>query len=125
MADSPEEIKKSIKTYLVVGAILFAGTVATVLVATVPALDIGQHGFDKWDMWLGLAIAATKATFVAVIFMHLNHEKAWIYWLFGMGLFFGASLALLTALAESDPIEYEEFSTGGVILHAGVPGLPF
>ncbi len=114
MADSPEEIKKSIKTYLLVGAILFAGTVATVLVATVPALDIGGHGFDHWDMWLGLAIATTKASFVAAVFMHLNHEKAWVYWLFGMGLFFGAAMVFLIFLAKGDPIHYDRFEDGGV-----------
>lgn len=113
MADSAEEIKKSIRTYLLVGAILFAGTVATVLVATVPALDVGEHGFDHWDMWLGLAIATTKATFVAAVFMHLNHEKKWVYWLFGFGLFFGAAMVALIFLAKGDPIHYDDFSTGG------------
>ena len=113
MADSPEAIKKSIKTYLMVGAILFIGTVVTVLVATVPALDIGGHGFDHWDMWLGLAIATTKATLVALIFMHLNHEKGWVYLLFATGLFFGAAMVLLLFLAKGDPIEYKGFSTGG------------
>lgn len=113
MADSPEEIQKSIKTYLMVGGILFIGTVVTVLVATVPALDIGKHGFDHWDMWLGLAIATTKASFVAVIFMHLNHEKAWVYWCFGMGIFFAAAMVALIALAKDDPIKYDGFDLGG------------
>jgi hypothetical protein len=45
--------------------ILFIGTIVTVLVATVPALDVGHHGFDIWDAILGLAIAATKASLVA------------------------------------------------------------
>lgn len=112
MADSAEDVKKSIKTYLLVGAILFIGTVVTVLVATVPALDVGQHGFDIWDMWLGLAIATTKASFVAAVFMHLNHEKAWVYWLFGSGLFFGVAMVFLIFLAKGDPIHYEDFSTG-------------
>jgi caa(3)-type oxidase subunit IV len=113
MADSPEEIKKSIHLCLAIGGVLFVGTVVTVLVATVPALDIGGHGFDKADMILGLAIATTKATLVALIFMHLNHEKKMIYWLFGSGLFFASAMVCLLFLADGDPIEYDGFDLGG------------
>lgn len=104
MADTPEAIRKSVRTYMIVGLILFAGTVLTVLVATLPALDVGHHGFDAMDAILGLAIAATKASLVAAIFMHLNHEKKAIYWIFGSGLVFVMALFFLTALAKSDPI---------------------
>lgn len=104
MADTPEAIKKSIRIYLLVGAVLFGGTLLTVAVATIPALDVGRHGFDKWDCILGLLIATTKACLVAFIFMHLNHEKKAVYWLFASGLCMVCSLAFLTALAMSDPI---------------------
>ena len=109
MADTPEAIKKSIRTYLFIGAILFIGTITTVLVATVPALDVGEHGFDKWDCVLGLLIATTKATLVAYVFMHLNHEKKAVYWLFASGLCMVCSLAGLSALAIFDPIHDTEF----------------
>jgi caa(3)-type oxidase subunit IV len=104
MADSPEAIRKSIRTYLIIGGALFVGTVLTVLVATVPALDIGHHGFDIYDAILGLGIATTKATLVALVFMHLNHEKKAIYWIFGSSLFFVTWLFLLFGLAKHDPI---------------------
>lgn len=104
MANSAEEIKKSVRTYLFVGGVLFLGTIITYLVATVPALDVGKHGFDKWDCVLGLTIASIKASLVAAIFMHLNHEKRAVYWLFGSGLCMVISLAGLTALAIFDPI---------------------
>lgn len=104
MADTPEAIRKSIRTYLMIGAILFAGTVITVLVATIPALDFGRHGFDTRDCLIGLGIAATKATLVAAVFMHLNHEKKAIYWIFFGSFVFVAALYGLTALAKSDPI---------------------
>lgn len=104
MADTPEAIKKSVRTYMFVGGVLFLGTILTVMVATVPWLDVGKHGFDKWDCILGLTIATIKATLVASIFMHLNHEKKAVYWLFGSGLCMVCSLAFLTALAMSDPI---------------------
>jgi caa(3)-type oxidase subunit IV len=112
MANTPEEIKKSVRTYLFVGAVLFGGTVLTYLVATVPMLDVGKHGFDKWDCILGLTIASIKAGLVAAIFMHLNHEKRAIYWLFGSGLCMVTSLAGLTALAIGDPIIDKFFYLG-------------
>lgn len=112
MADTPEAIRKSLRTYKFVGAVLFIGTVVTVLVATVPWLDVGHHGFDVWDAILGLAIATTKASLVAAIFMHLNHEKKAIYWIFGSGIVFVIALFALTALAKYDPIHDPLFYEG-------------
>lgn len=112
MADSPEAIKKSIRLYLLVGSILFLGTIITVAVASFEFLDVGGHGFDVWDMILGLAIATVKATLVAAIFMHLNHEKSLIYWLFGLAVVMAIALFGLTALAEDDPIRYDGFNDG-------------
>lgn len=104
MADSIEAIHKAKKTYLLVFGALLVGTVLTVLVATVPALDIGGHGFDMYDAILGFIIASTKATLVAAIFMHLNHEKKLIYWVFFGAIFFFFAMGALFALAESSPI---------------------
>ncbi len=112
MADTPEAIKKSVRTYLLVGAILFGGTILTVLVATRPELDFGHHGFDKVDCVIGLCIASFKALLVALIFMHLNHEKKPVYWLFASGLCMVCSLAFLTALAIWDPIFDKFFYSG-------------
>jgi cytochrome c oxidase subunit 4 len=71
--DSPEELRKHIRGYLIVGGILYVGTILTVMVATfnlavVPAIA------------LALAIASTKATLVALFFMHLIDEKKLIRW---------------------------------------------
>ena len=104
MADTPEAVRKSIHTYLIIGAILFGGTILTVLVATQPWLDVGGHGFDSMDAILGLAIAATKASLVAAVFMHLNHEKKVVYWIFGSSLSLAVTLYLLSALGKGDPI---------------------
>ncbi|WP_367871580.1 cytochrome C oxidase subunit IV family protein [Luteolibacter sp. Populi] len=112
MADSPEAIKKATRLYLLIGAVLFGGTVLTVLVATVPSLDFGKHGFDTADLLIGLLIATVKATLVAAIFMHLNHEKRLIYWLFGLGIGAAICLLFLTGLAIWDPIHYNGFPTG-------------
>jgi caa(3)-type oxidase subunit IV len=112
MADSPEALQKSLRLYKLIGGVLFIGTIVTVMVATVPWLDVGGHGFDVWDMILGLLIATVKATLVAVIFMHLNHEKSLIYWLFGLGFVAAFFLVALIALAKWDPIHYNGFGNG-------------
>jgi len=108
MADTPEAIKKSIKLYSIIGGILFVCTVLTVAVAYVPALDFGAHGFDTADAVLGVFIATVKASLVAFIFMHLYSEKKMIYFLFGMGVFFGVVLILLFAFGFLDPITFDE-----------------
>jgi cytochrome c oxidase subunit 4 len=112
MADSPEAIKKAARLYLIIFGALLVGTVLTVLVATVEKLDIGGHGFDTADMVLGLIIASVKATLVALIFMHLNHEKKAVYWIFASGLVFAAWMGALIALAKSDPIHDDYFYSG-------------
>jgi cytochrome c oxidase subunit 4 len=112
MADSPEAIQKSLRLYKLIGGVLFIGTIVTVMVATIPWLDVGGHGFDVWDMILGLAIATVKASLVAAIFMHLNHEKSLIYWLFGFGFVAAFFLIALIALAKWDPIHYNGFGNG-------------
>lgn len=104
MADTPEAIKKSFRTYLFIGGILFLGTILTVLIATVPAFDVGAHGFDKYDCILGLTIAFIKASLVAAVFMHLNHEKRPVYWLIASGLCMVVALGGLTALGLGDII---------------------
>ena len=116
MADSPEAIKKSIKLYTIIGLLLFVFTGITVAVATVPWLDFGGHGFDSADAVIGLAIASFKASLVAVIFMHLNHEKKAIYWIFLGALAFGVILILLFAFGFLDPITFDEMMPKEVAL---------
>ncbi|MGJ8633620.1 MAG: cytochrome C oxidase subunit IV family protein [Luteolibacter sp.] len=102
MADSIEEIQSAKKKYIAVFGALLVGTILTVLVASPPDflywLDIGDHGFDHMDGILGLLIASTKATLVAYVFMHLNHEKKLIYWVFFSSLALVASMAILLVL---------------------------
>ncbi len=86
-AETRRKVKRSLYVYGWVGLALFAGTCLTVAIATVPWLDVGAHGFDKWDAVLGIGIAATKASLVAAIFMHLNHERKLVYAIIAFGLF--------------------------------------
>ena len=86
--DSPEEIKKHIRGYYIVGMSLYAFTVITVLVAWVQLPTTAA-------IIVALAIATTKATLVALYFMHLIDEKKMIYsTLMLTGLFFVLVMAL-------------------------------
>lgn len=111
MADSIAEIQKAKKLYTFIGLLLFFFTGVTVAVATVPALDFGGHGFDTADMILGLLIAGFKASLVMLIFMHLNHEKKLVYFLYILGIVLAIFLMAITAWAFSDPIEYGKGTT--------------
>ncbi|GAA5482879.1 cytochrome C oxidase subunit IV family protein [Haloferula sargassicola] len=104
-----EAIKRSQRIYLLVGLILFCGTIATAAVATIPWLDVGEHGFDKWDCLLGLAIAVTKASFVAAVFMHLNHEKKLVYFLLGLGAIHAAGVFIGTGWHFANMIHNDYF----------------
>ena len=109
MQSDPIAIQKTVKLYLLIGLALFVCTALTVAVATVPALDFGKHGFDTYDCVIGLLIATFKASLVGAIFMHLNHERKTVYWVFGGAFVFFFFLAFLTLLAKSDPIHYDGF----------------
>ena len=93
MADTPEEILKDMKKYWLIGWILLACTVLTVVVAWItPSITIG------------LGIATVKAGLVAFIFMHLSNEKSLIYKVLIYTVFFALGLMFLTLLALYDPI---------------------
>ena len=106
MADSVAEIQKAKKLYFFIGMLLFFFTVVTVLVATVEALDFGDHGFDGVDAVIGLIIAAFKASLVMIIFMHLNHEKPLIYFFYGLALLMAFFCMWLIGWSKSDPIQF-------------------
>ena len=68
----PAAIKKSVRTYIMVGAMLYVGTVITVAVNQV-------HLAIPLAVTVALIIAIVKGSLVASVFMHLSHEKKWIY----------------------------------------------
>jgi cytochrome c oxidase subunit 4 len=68
----PEAIRKSIRTYLMIGAALYVFTVITVAVNQV-------HLAVPLAITVALIVATMKGSMVASVFMHLNHEKKWIY----------------------------------------------
>src|SRR5438477_6721564 len=68
----PEAIKKSVRQYMMIGAALFVFTAITVAVNQV-------HLAVPLAITVALIIATMKGSMVAGIFMHLSHEKKWIY----------------------------------------------
>ena len=72
MHSDQESIRKSIRTYMMVGAALFVFTGITVAVNQV-------HLAVPLAITVALIIAATKGSMVASIFMHLSHERPWVY----------------------------------------------
>jgi caa(3)-type oxidase subunit IV len=67
-----ESVKKSVRTYMMIGAALLVFTGITVA-ANLLELSVPMA------ITLALIIASIKASMVAAVFMHLNHEKKWIY----------------------------------------------
>jgi caa(3)-type oxidase subunit IV len=96
-ADHDHDIKSHIRTYLIIGAALFVGTILTVAVSYV---DFGSHAIN---VAVGLLIATVKASLVALFFMHLISEKTAIYLLIGSAFFFFVGLMGLTIWADKNP----------------------
>jgi len=71
-ATIPEPIKKQVKTYKVVFAVLIVGTIVTVAVAKI-------HLAISLAIVLALIVATIKGSLVAGYFMHLLHEQKWVY----------------------------------------------
>ena len=72
MHSDPAAVKKSVRTYLMIGGALFVGTVITVLANQV-------HLAVPLAITVALIIATIKGSMVAAVFMHLSHEKRWVY----------------------------------------------
>src|SRR6266851_4904625 len=82
MHSDPAAVQRSVRKYFTVGVMLLIFTGVTVTASyfnfAVPAA-----------ITVALIIAAMKGSMVATIFMHLSHEKRWIYGaLFLTALFF-------------------------------------
>ena len=94
----PAAIKKSIRTYGIVGGLLFLFTGITVAVNLIHLSSIALA------ITVALIIATMKGTMVASIFMHLAHEKKWIYGALVLTAVFFVVLMLLPGLTVADSI---------------------
>ena len=97
MHSDQEAVKKSIRTYMMVGAALFVFTGITVAVNQV-------HLAVPMAITVALVIATMKGSMVASIFMHLSHEKKWIYGSLILTVIGFAILMLVPSLTLSDGI---------------------
>jgi caa(3)-type oxidase subunit IV len=106
----PAAIKKSIRTYMMVGALLYVGTVITVAANQV-------HLAVPLAITVALIIATIKGSAVAAVFMHLNHEKQWIYGSLILTVAFFFVLMAVPFFTISDtigtPIHHEATATAG------------
>ena len=93
----PAEVKKSVRTYMLVGALLYAGTIITVAVNQV-------HLAVPLAITVALIIATIKGSAVASVFMHLSHEKKWIYGSLVLTVFFFVVLLAVPLLTVNDGI---------------------
>ncbi len=101
MADNLEAIQKSIKWYIVIGTLLILLSGATV------ALSYWELPTHSLNILVGMILATIKATLVALIFMHLNHEKSLIYKILAFTVAFAIVLFTLFILAHEDPLEFK------------------
>ena len=72
MHSDQESIRNTVRTYWMIGAALFVFTGITVAVNQV-------HLAIPLAITVALIIATMKGSMVASVFMHLSHEKRWIY----------------------------------------------
>jgi caa(3)-type oxidase subunit IV len=102
------DVKQSIRKYLMIGAALYAFTVITVAVNQV-------HLAVPLAITVALIVATIKGSMVASVFMHLNHEKKWIYGallLTVAGFIVLMSVPLFTTMDTIGTPEVHEVSTG-------------
>ena len=113
MAGSTTDFTKEKKAYKIVMWCLFLFTGITLALGKINFLDFGPPGPDWRDLLAGLSLAGVKASLVALIFMHLNHEKGLVYKMLLFTFAFFLSLMGLTLFAGSDPIieQFETFQT--------------
>ena len=89
------DVAVHVRGYLTVFGTLLVLTIATVA-ASYLNLPVGP------TVALGLTIAAIKAGLVAAFFMHLRHEKAWIYGALSLTAVLAVALFAFTLWTEAD-----------------------
>jgi cytochrome c oxidase subunit 4 len=97
MHSDPEAIRKSIRTYGIIGGLLLVFT----------AITVGVNQFHlavPLAITVALIIATMKGSMVASVFMHLSHEKKWIYGALLLTVVFFVVLLFLPLATVSDTI---------------------
>ena len=92
-----EKTRATVKMYFAIGAALFVFTVITVAVNQV-------HLAIPAAITVALIIATLKGSMVASVFMHLSHERRWIYGALLLTVFFFIVLMSLPMFTNMDHI---------------------
>jgi caa(3)-type oxidase subunit IV len=109
MSGDAAEVKKSIRTYLMIGGALLVFTVITVAANLL-------HLAVPLAITVALIIASAKASMVGAVFMHLSHEKRLIYGSLLLTLAFFLVLLLVPILTVMDT--YGTHSAPAPVSHA-------
>ena len=112
MHSDSAEMKKKIRTYWMIGAALYVFTVITVAVNQV-------HLAVPLAITVALIVASIKAFMVASVFMHLNHERAWIYGSLILTAVFFVALLAIPGLTVNDSIGTPIHHAAPAAAHAG------
>jgi caa(3)-type oxidase subunit IV len=97
MHSDPAEIQKSVRSYMTVFVMLMIFTVITVAAARLSfAVPVA--------IAVALVIAGMKGAMVAGVFMHLSHEKSWVYGTLALTVVFFVALLLLPLLTSLDSL---------------------
>lgn len=96
--DSPDFLQHLIRLFYMVGGVLVAGTLITVLIDVLFKMPLPLASF------IGLSIALVKASFVVAVFMHYKWDKKLIMitWTMVLTFIFFAGMMGLIMWAEGD-----------------------
>jgi cytochrome c oxidase subunit 4 len=92
-----DDIRKHVKTYMMVFGALMVLTVVTVAISYLH-LEVHQA------IMIALAVATVKGSLVALYFMHLNHERKLIYYALALTVVFFAFLMIIPLATNLDKI---------------------
>ena len=95
MHSDPAEVKRTVRKYFMIGAALLVFTGITVAANLI-------HLAVPLAITVALIIATIKGSMVAAVFMHLNHEKKWIYGSLLLTVVFFVVLLFVPLLTISD-----------------------
>jgi cytochrome c oxidase subunit 4 len=97
-AHSADDIKKSVKTYMMVFGALMGLTVITVAVSYMHMPIVAMA------VTVALVVSTIKGSLVAMFFMHLLHERKVIYWVLMLTLVFFIFLMFVPLFTNGDRI---------------------
>ena len=110
-----DDIRKHVRSYWMIGGALYVFTGITVAVNQV-------HLAVPFAVTVALIVASMKGYMVASVFMHLNHEKRWIYGsllLTLIGFIILMTVPIFTLMDTIGTPTVHEVSTGSA--HPGAP----